>query len=173
MYIGITHGTFMEKEVLIILGSPNSPSGKLSAISISRLNYCANRYQKGNLILCTGGWGAHFNTSKNSHASIAKQFLIKKGLLEEDFLDFALSGNTVDDAVKIKPIISKLGKVKLTIITSDYHLKRVELIFNEILEGYTMDFIGVKSHLEQEVYNTLVQHEKKAINSILKNGLYY
>ena len=163
----------MKKEVLIILGSPNSPSGKLSDISISRLNDCVNRYQKGNLILCTGGWGEHFNISKNSHATFAKQYLIEKGILEEDFLDFALSGNTVDDAVKIKPIISTLEKSKLTIITSDYHLNRVKIIFNKILENYTMDFIGVESNLGQEEYNTLMQHEKNAINSIIQNGLYY
>ena len=163
----------MKKEVLIILGSPNSPSGKLSDISISRLNDCVNRYQKGNLILCTGGWGEHFNISKNSHATFAKQYLIEKGILEEDFLDFALSGNTVDDAVKIKPIISTLEKSKLTIITSDYHLNRVKIIFNKILENYTMDFIGVESNLGQKEYNTLMQHEKNAINSIIQNGLYY
>ena len=163
----------MKKEVLIILGSPNSPSGKLSDISIGRLNYCVDHYQKGNLIICTGGWGEHFNISKKSHATFAKQYLIEKGLLEEDFLDFALSGNTVDDAVKIKPIISKLKKIKLTIITSDYHLNRVKIIFNEILENYTMDFIGVDSNLEQEAYNALMLHEKKAINSIVQNGLYY
>lgn len=163
----------MKKEVFIILGSPNSPSGRLSDISISRLNYCVNRYEKGNLIICTGGWGEHFNTSKSSHATFAKRYLIEKGLLEEDFLDFALSGNTVEDAVKIKPIISKLKKIKLTIITSDYHLNRVKIIFNEILENYTMDFIGVESNLEQEEYNALILHEKNAINSIVQNGLYY
>ena len=163
----------MKKEVLIILGSPNSPSGELSDISISRLNECVNRYQKGNLILCTGGWGEHFNISKCSHATFAKQYLIEKGILEEDFLDFALSGNTVDDAVKIKPIISKLEKSKLTIITSDYHLNRVKIIFNKILENYTMNFIGADSNLDREEHNALMQHEKKAINSILQNGLYY
>lgn len=163
----------MKKEVLIILGSPNSPSGKLTDISISRLNYCVNLYQKGNLILCTGGWGEHFNISTNSHASFAKQYLIEKGLLEEDFLDFALSGNTVDDAVKIKPIISKLEKIKLTIITSDYHLNKVKVVFNKILENYIMDFIGVESNLEQAEYNALVLHEKNAIKSIVQNGLYY
>lgn len=163
----------MKKEVLIILGSPNSPSGELSDISLSRLNDCINRYQKGNYILCTGGWGAHFNTSKSSHAALAKQYLIEKGILEEDFLDFALSGNTVEDAVKIKPIISKLEKYKLTIITSDYHLNRVKIIFNKILENYTMDFIGVESDLDQEKYNALIQHEKNAINAIEQNGLYY
>lgn len=163
----------MKKHVLIILGSPNSSSGKLSDISTSRLNYCTNIYQKGNLILCTGGWGEHFNTSISSHASFAKQYLIEKGLLEDDFLDFALSGNTVDDAVKIKPIISELENIKLTVITSDYHLNRVKLIFNEILESYTIAFVGVKSNMAQEEFEALVQHENKAINSILLNGLYY
>jgi uncharacterized SAM-binding protein YcdF (DUF218 family) len=163
----------MKKEVLIILGSPNSPSGKLSDISRSRLNYCINLYQKGTFILCTGGWGEHFNVSKKSHASFAKQYLIENGLLEEDFLDFALSGNTVDDAVKIKPIISKLEKIKVTVITSDYHVNRVKIIFNKILKNYIIDFIGVESSLEQEEYELLVQHEKKAINTIVQNGLYY
>ncbi|MEP1489670.1 MAG: YdcF family protein [Algibacter sp.] len=163
----------MNNNILIVLGSPNSPSGKLSDISISRLNDCFNRYKKGDLILCTGGWGEHFNTSKKSHATYAKQYLIEKGILEEDFLDFALSRNTVDDAVKIKPIISKLEKSKLTIITSDYHLNRVKLIFTEILKNYTMDFIGIESNLNKEKFQEYMQHETTAINSIIQNGLYY
>lgn len=163
----------MKKDVLIVLGSPNSPSGELSAISINRLNYCANMYQPETLVLCTGGWGDHFNTSANSHASYAKKYLIEKSVLESDFLDFALSEHTVDDAVKVKPILSKLETRKLTIITSDYHLNRVKLIFNEILEGFDMGFIGVKSSMPQDEFEAAVKHENKAIASILENGLYY
>lgn len=163
----------MKKEVLIVLGSINSISGELSEISKSRLNYCATVYQKGNLVLCTGGWGDHFNTSQNSHASYAKQYLLEKGLSDDNFLDFALSGHTVDDAVKIKPIIAELENIKLTIITSDYHLSRVKLIFNEILEGYMMHFVGVESGLVRKEFEAAVAHENKAIASILKNGLYY
>ncbi|MBJ7880030.1 YdcF family protein [Gelidibacter salicanalis] len=163
----------MNKEILIILGSPNASSGQLSAISINRLNYCVEHYQKGNRVLCTGGWGVHFNTSTASHASLAKQYLIEKGVLEDDFLDFALSANTVEDAVKIKPIITKFENSNLTIITSDYHLKRVKLIFNTILKAYALNFVGVKSNLEQDAYNALVQHEKHAIDAIIQNGLYF
>lgn len=163
----------MKKEVLIILGSPNSPSGKLSDISLSRLNYCVNHYKTGNLILCTGGWGEHFNTSEHAHALLAKQYLIENGIPEAVFLDFALSGNTVEDAVKAKEILSALENIKLTIITSDYHVNRVNLIFNEILKNYTMDFIGVKSNLDKDVYDALELHETKAINAIIENGLYY
>lgn len=163
----------MTKQVLIVLGSPNSPAGELSNISKSRLNYCVNSYQKGNLILCTGGWGDHFNTSEHSHASYAKQYLIEKGISEDNFLDSALSGHTVDDAVKLKPIIAALENIKLRVITSDYHLDRVKLIFNEILKGYSMAFVGVESDLPQKEFEAVVQHENKAIASILQNGLYY
>lgn len=163
----------MKNEIFIVLGSPNSSSGKLSSISMSRLNYCADHYKKGDLVLCTGGWGAHFNTSKNSHAQLAKNYLIKRGLLETDFLEFALSGNTVDDAVKIKPILSEFKESQLSVITSDYHLKRVQLIFSEILENFTIAFIGIDSHLAQDELDALVLHETNAIDAILKNGLYY
>jgi len=163
----------MKKEILIVLGSPNSPTGKLSEISISRLNHCRDIFEKGDLVLCTGGWGSHFNTSKSAHAAHAKSYLIEQGLSEMDFLEFAFSENTVDDAVKIKPIVSNLKDITLTIITSDYHVERVKLIFNEILGSYNITYVGVKSNMETEKYNALVQHEKIAIKSILENGLYY
>ena len=36
-----------------------------------------------------------------------------------------------------------------------------------------MNFISVKSNFEEEEYNALLNHEKKAIDGIIKNGLYY
>ena len=163
----------MKTEVLVILGSPNSPSGKLSNISLSRLDYCVINYQPENLLLCTGGWGAHFNTSEHAHAALAQQYLIENGIPEAAFLDFALSGNTVEDAVKAKEILSKLENVNLTIITSDYHVNRVKLIFKEILKNYSMEVIGVESTMDKDVYDALELHETKAINAIIENGLYY
>lgn len=159
--------------MLVVLGSPNSPEGVLSDISKSRLNFCLNLYTKNDFVLCTGGWGDHFNTSKKPHAEHCKAYLIENGILESAFLDFALSSNTVDDAVKIKPIVEALKDASLKIITSDYHLERVKLIFNEILKPFQLEFFGVKSNLPNSVYNKLVAHEKKAVKSILANGLYY
>jgi len=167
------NGVFKLREVLIVLGSPNTPDGELSDISKSRLDYCFSYYKKGKFVLCTGGWGAHFNTSPHSHATYSKSYLLEKGVYEKDFLDFALSSNTVDDAVKIKPILAKLTNVTLIIITSDYHVDRVRLIFDVILDGYHKKIIGVKSNLKQKEYEMLVQHEKKAIRSIVENGLTY
>jgi uncharacterized SAM-binding protein YcdF (DUF218 family) len=162
-----------EKEVLIVLGAPNSDSGVLSPMAISRLNLCKKHYTLGKLILCTGGWGPHFNKTPNSHASYARNYLIKNGVSKFDFLQDALSSNTVDDAMKIKSILAPLKNIKLSIITSDYHRPRVEIIFNEILAGYSMEFFEVISDLDKKKYDQLVQHETQAINAIKKNGLYY
>lgn len=163
----------MKNEVLIVLGSPNSPAGELSEISKSRLDFCANIYSEGMLVLCTGGWGEHFNTAKEAHAFYAKKYLIKKGIQKDDFLDFALSENTVDDAVKIKEIVAKLEQPRLTVITSDYHLERVQLIFGEILHGYNIKYMGAPGNIENHLLQHLINHEKEAIQSIVKNGLYY
>lgn len=161
------------KEVLIILGAPNSPTGVLSNISKERLEFCFKIFKKGMQIICTGGWGTHFNTAEKSHAFYTKNYLVQKGISENSFLDFALSKNTVEDAVKVKEIITQLTAINLTIITSDYHLERVKLIFSEILKDYKMSFYGVKCRMKKEQYDALIAHEKKAINEIVNNGLYY
>ncbi|CAM1358698.1 YdcF family protein [Tenacibaculum xiamenense] len=163
----------MKNNILVVLGSPNSPKGELSKISKSRLDYCYKIFTKRQLILLTGGWGPHFNTSDKPHAFYGREYLIKKGLSEKDFLEFALSENTVDDAVKIKLILTDLKNTKLTIITSDYHRDRVSLIFKEILNEYEMDFVGVKSNLDRQKLDELMNHENIAIDLIKQNGLYY
>ncbi|MDD7913579.1 YdcF family protein [Polaribacter ponticola] len=164
----------MKKEVLIILGSPNSPKGELTTISKQRLNYCKKIFKEDMMVLCTGGNGAHFNIAEKAHAYYTKNYLIKKGISDTFFLDFALSQNTVEDAVKSKEILLKTDNISsLRIITSDYHLERVKLIFNEILSDYKMKFVGLKSNLTKEEHTALINHEHKAIEGIIKNGLYY
>lgn len=165
----------MELEILAVLGSPNSPSGELSDISKSRLDFCAKIFSGKQLILLTGGWGAHFNTSDKPHAFYGKRYLINHGLSASVFVDFALSENTVDDAVKIKSILKDLKpkKINLSIVTSDYHVERVTIIFSEILKGYKMEFFGAKCELDYKALQILKEHENRAIAQIKRNGLYF
>jgi len=160
-------------EILVVLGSPNSISGTLSAISTSRLDYCLQHFNTSKRILCTGGFGAHFNKSNTAHAIYAKEYLLKKGIPEDSFLRPALSSNTVDDAVKINAIIATQKQIKLTIISSDYHLQRVTYIFNKILKEYPKTYIGVPSNLATKTLTKLQQHEKKSLEKMRREGLYY
>jgi len=163
----------MSKRILIVLGSPNSHDGELSSIAKNRLDVCFKSFVTDDKILCSGGWGEHFNTSKRSHAYHAKEYLLEKGILESCFLRPALSSNTVDDAVKIKEIVSDFKEPKLLVVTSDFHIERTKLIFNEILKEYTIEYLGALNNLLKQELKIIVEHEKKAIHKIIKNGLYY
>jgi vancomycin permeability regulator SanA len=161
-------------EVLVILGSPNSPEGELSDIAKSRLDHGAQLYAAGKLILCTGGWGNHFNTSAHAHAVYAKEYLLAKGIPESAFLEFALFGNTVEDASKPKAILAKLDNPIITVITTDFHLERVQLIFNEVLKDFSFQCVGVNSSfLDSEQHARLMLHERGAIDQIIQNGLFF
>ena len=68
-------------EVIVVLGSPNFPDGTLGPIALDRLQVCLSIFNpKKHKILCTGGFGAHFNTSPVAHANYLKDFLILKGV---------------------------------------------------------------------------------------------
>ena len=160
------------KEVLVVLGAPNSPEGELSEIAKSRLDGAASLYTEGKNILCTGGWGKHFNTAPLAHAIYARQYLLRRGIPEQAFLEVAPSANSVEDAVKSKIILSRLDNPLITIITSDFHLERAKLIFNEVLKDYTFQCIGVSSDfLDPEERARLIAHERSAMQNIIQYGL--
>ncbi len=161
------------KEAIIVLGSPNSKTGKLGDIALSRLNYCLNIFNPNeNLIICTGGFGEHFNTSKKPHAEYAIEYLVSKGIPKSYFMDIALSSNTVEDAIKISEILLN-NPLPCKIITSDFHLERVKLIFDQILTNIHKIYLAAKLEIADKERAKLLEHERKAINEIIENGIYF
>jgi vancomycin permeability regulator SanA len=161
-------------EVIVILGSPNFPDGTLGPIALDRLQGCLSIFNsQKHKILCTGGFGAHFNTSPVAHANYLKEFLIQKGVPSTAFLPLALSSNTVEDAVMSKSILEEVEYKDLIIITSEYHVARVEFIFTEILKDFNLNFKAVAHHFIDDVLEPLIQHEKVAMDKLISNGLYY
>jgi len=161
-------------EVIVVLGSPNFPDGTLGPIALDRLQGCLSIFNsQKHKILCTGGFGAHFNTSPVAHANYLKEFLIQKGVPSTAFLPLALSSNTVEDAVMSKSILEEVEYKDLIIITSEYHVARVEFIFTEILKDFNLNFKSVAHHSIDDVLEPLIQHEKVAMDQLISNGLYY
>ena len=161
-------------EVIVVLGSPNFPDGTLGPIAFDRLQGCLSIFDPiKHKILCTGGFGAHFNTSPMAHANYLKNFLIEKGVPPTAFLPLALSSNTVEDAVMSLAILKDYEFKDLLIITSEYHLARVEFIFSEILKDFYLNFKAVTHHSMDDLLEPLIQHEKLAMQQLISNGLYY
>jgi len=161
-------------EVIVVLGSPNFPDGTLGPIALDRLQGCLSIFNsQKHKILCTGGFGAHFNTSPVAHANYLKDFLVEQGVPSTAFLPLALSSNTVEDAVMSKSILMKTVFKDLIITTSEYHVARVEFIFTEILKDFNLNFKAVAHHSIDGVLEPLIQHEKVAMDQLISNGLYY
>ena len=162
------------KDVIIILGSPNSGKGRLGKIAIGRAKKCLEIFHpETDLILCTGGFGLHFNATATPHAEYLKRYLIKNEIPSMAFLPFANSSNTVQDATKSKEILLKSGFKKITIITTEYHSARVKLIFDEILSEFEKTYLSVPNDMSIRNLQKFQKHESKAIEGILSNGLYY
>ena len=110
------------KNVIIILGSPNSQKGRLSKIAIGRARKCLEIFNpEKDMILCTGGFGVHFNTSEKPHADYLKQYLIKNGILNNYFLPFANSSNTLKKIESRLVLFKNFVRVnKSTIVNLDF-----------------------------------------------------
>jgi len=154
--------------LIIVLGSPNSDAGELSSIATSRLDRAAE-IQQNNAnakILLTGGFGEHFNRTKTPHAEYARQHLLKK--IEKDFIlkSTALSANTIEDAVKSKPIVDLYNPLKLMVVSSEFHLARVRFIFDCVFYPREIIYLTAKNNLAPAELQKIIQHEENQLQKL-------
>jgi uncharacterized SAM-binding protein YcdF (DUF218 family) len=159
--------------IIIILGSPNDEQGNLSEMATKRLAQGLSEWRKhkGYKILCTGGFGEHFNTTDRPHALYAVQHLIGKGVSKSDILEIVKSRNTVEDAVLSKPIIVKHGVSTLVIVSSDFHMDRVRHVFKRVFKGFDLTFSSAKTFFSKERIRALRNHEKRELDYLKKKGI--
>ena len=159
--------------LIIILGNTNTNKGKLSSIAKERLDLGVKTFNKcpRYKILLTGGFGDHFNMTRKPHANYSKEYLLKKGLHEKDFIKYISSGNTVEDALLSKDVLESLNPNKIIVITSDFHKDRVKFIFNYLIDK-KMSFLTSKTKVSTERMVKLKSHERNALRMLKKNGIY-
>jgi len=161
-----------DSHVIIILGSPNTNEGVLLPMALGRLNKAITLYkEKISKIIITGGFGHHFNTTDYPHAFYAQKYLIENGVNKDDIQEFALSCDTVDDAKKSLPIISKL-KLPFCVITSDFHVERAKYIFESVFnkENIYFFFDDYSKKISRYERKVLFDHEIRELNNLKKEG---
>lgn len=132
--------------LIVILGAPNADDGHLSLMAQGRVTLGYQCYRErqtaGWRLLLTGGFGAHFNRTLLPHAAYLQQWLLAQGVPADDIVEFALSRHTGEDARLAQPIVERHGVRRLLVVTSDFHLARVEWIFRTVFPAYTLEFAG-------------------------------
>ena len=161
---------------VVILGSPNDKRGNLSEMGRGRVALGRETYQQlasnGYRILLTGGFGEHFNLTDKPNAFYAREILVNDGVPADHIVEFAESRNTVDDALKARPIVAKYGAESLIVISSDFHLERVSFIFKQVFPDRKLEFRGApylftRTNDERRV---LEQHEARELASLRERG---
>jgi len=156
---------------IIVLGSPNDENGNLLPIALSRSEKALSEYNKmGDCkILCTGGFGRHFNETKIPHGKYLQDYLISKGVPRSSFIEIALSSFTREDATLSKPILEKHSIVDVVLVTSDYHMERAKLVFNHIFPNVEFVYSEATTITTEVEFKALLQHEYNAIERELAN----
>jgi uncharacterized SAM-binding protein YcdF (DUF218 family) len=149
----------------VVLGSPNDELGNLSAIARERLALAAEEHsRRPNCgILVTGGFGPHFNRSPLAHAEHARSFLLSLAVPDSAFADFALSSNTVEDALLALPIVERLRAERLVVITSDFHVERARYIFDRVFSGLEIRYVGAPHDGPPAALRGLADHEARSL----------
>ncbi|MCF8358431.1 MAG: YdcF family protein [Prolixibacteraceae bacterium] len=164
-------------KAIIVLGSPNSPDGRLYNVALDRCNMALKTFKllRNAKVLLTGGFGDHFNISEKSHAQLLFNYLTFKGIPPDAFLPFSLSRNTIEDAKLSKEVLLKYKLFESIVVTSDYHLDRAKFIFTEVYKntGIKLTYQAVKTSTKESELNIeeLIRHEKSALNKLLNYGI--
>ncbi|RAJ77583.1 DUF218 domain-containing protein [Chitinophaga dinghuensis] len=155
-------------KLLIILGAPNDHLGNLSAIAKDRLT-CAHDFYNANndfKIICTGGFGQHFNTTEKPHYDYAQAFLMHKGIPATAFLNGAASANTIEDFQMTRDAVLAQQPDILAIITSDFHIPRARVLYHKIINHPSVVFIPASSTLTEAQLAPIMEHEVQAVKRL-------
>jgi len=158
--------------VIIVLGSTNDENGTISNIGLQRLKKGIEVYKYTNnaKLILTGGFGKHFNKSNHPYSFYAKNFVISEGIKETDILDFVLSKDTIEDAQLSLPVVKSQNFNSIIIITSDFHMNRVNHIFKKVFEGYELTFVEIKYEATEEELSKLREIEDREMNMLVETG---
>lgn len=155
-------------KLLIVLGAPNDHLGNLSQIAEDRLACAYNFYNANNdfKLVCTGGFGQHFNTTDKPHYEYAKKHLIDRGIPADAFLNCPPSSNTIEDFQMTKDLVLEEQPDILVILTSDFHLSRARALYYRIINYSRVVFIPAPSSLPEEQLLPLLAHEASALKKL-------
>lgn len=153
--------------IIVVLGAPNDDGGRLSAVAASRCALALEQYQcSPRPVLPTGGWGAHFNTTSEPHYQYITAYLRSAEVPPEHVLPGVDSANTYDDVALVAEAARVMGAHELTVVTSDYHVARVQLLFARLAPDLVTDVLGAHAELSGEELGALEAHERAAVDRL-------
>jgi len=158
------------KRLLILFGHENS-GDQLSAVAMSRCNTAIElaRDDPSLLVLPTGAFGKHFNTTSKPHWRYLAHYLIDRGIPQSQILPGTDSSNTIEDCLRARKIAVDGRFDEVIAVTSDYHVPRVEFVLNRLFAGIAFRVHGAPT--PKECQETEGAKERKSFRRLKKEWI--
>ncbi|WP_420627425.1 YdcF family protein [Candidatus Leptofilum sp.] len=157
-------------KIVVLLGNENDREGNLSPVAISRAD-TAVRFLNENdawVVLPTGAFGAHFNTTEISHGQYLTAYLLANGISANQILPHTNSSNTVEDAICAKKVANEVKASQIIVISSEFHMRRVKYIFSRVFQGTNIDFLPAPNQVDEATLDKLQKHEVQSLQKLQK-----
>jgi len=158
-------------KIIIILGEKLKKNGDMSLNLINRLNKGVEIYNKyeNKLIIVTGG---RFQRSSDFSESFQmKKYLINTFNIESNkIIEDNLSQDTIENSKNCLKIIEKMKNMsEIIVVSSEYHIERVSIIFNYIFKNSNLNkkYISSKNGISGKILEDHRENERKAIDKLL------
>lgn len=163
--------SLMMPKLVFILGAPNGSDGKLSSVSLRRVDAAIEKQQSDPdvILLATGGFGAHFNTTITPH----REYVYRKLEVEGATIDRAKasdlqSSNTVEDIVLIVEFTKARGVEEYCVVTSKFHAARCRFILDCLAEEQKVAVIAADD--PEKLADDARKHEERALRQLAEQG---
>jgi DUF218 domain len=156
---------------VFILGAPNGNDGKLSTVSLRRIEAAVEqqRSNPGFVILATGGFGPHFNSTGTPHREFVYRHLEAAGAaIDRAESNDLLSSNTVEDIVLVVAFMKARGLDQYYVVTSKFHAARCRFIIDCLAEKHSVTVVAADD--PEDLEDELREHEDRALRQLSEQG---
>lgn len=132
-------------KIIIVLSNEFDEFLEINLITKLRADFVSSIYEKGDRIV-TLGWNGGLNTKSISHK--IKDYIIDHlGVSDDSIISIPDSRDTVGDSFFSREFIEKneLNNYDVHVITSNWHMKRVNYIFQTCLPKTKIIFHGIET----------------------------
>ncbi len=135
---------FHQFDLIVVLGHQNDLQGGLSSVARGRCDVAITlaAQHPSAKILATGTFGSEFNRYFRPHGELLCEYLTEKGIDSDRILPHTLSARTLEDAIRVRYAVIEFEYRYICVVTSDFHLERVQFLFSRILPEFSLKFVS-------------------------------
>ena len=128
-------------DLIVLFGNENDGNG-LKPIARERCERAAAlaKLFPASLVLPTGGFGAHFNTTNRPHGELLREELERLGVPAKQILSYTNSCGTLEDVLFARKVAVDHGARRVTFVTSSFHMPRVKYLCERLFPDFIRDF---------------------------------